>query len=60
MLELRGLMKQEIKTAAQKHLFDDQEAADEIIEFIQAAVDEHRKTGSLLPVDWQSSRKRSL
>jgi len=58
--ELRSLMKQEIRSAAQKHLFNDQEAADEIIEFIQAAVDENRKTGGLLPVDWQPSRKRSL
>ena len=31
--ELRAQIKEEIKTAAQKYLFDDQEAADEFIEF---------------------------
>ena len=53
-------MKKEIKAAAKKYLFDDQEAADEIIEFIQAAVKEKRRTDGLLPVGWKSSTKSSL
>ena len=54
------MLKQEIRSAAQKYLFDDQEAADEIIEFIRAAVDCLRETGGLLPVDWLPSKKASL
>ena len=56
----RKSLKQEIRSAAQKYLFDDQEAADEIIEFIQAAVDCRRETGGLLPVDWIPSKNASL
>ena len=48
----RKMLKQEIRTAAHKYLFDDQEAADEVIEFIRAAVDCRRETGGLLPVNW--------
>ena len=58
--ELRAQIKQEIKTAAQKYLFDDQEAADEFIEFILAAIEENRRSGGLLPVDWMPSNKASL
>ena len=46
-------MKQEFKNAAMRYLFEDSEAAQEIIEFIHAAVDVNRKTGGLLPVGWQ-------
>ena len=56
----RKMLKQEIRSAAQKYLFDDQEAADEIIEFIRAAVDCRRDTGGLLPVNWAPSKKASL
>ena len=58
--DARKMLKQEIRSAAQKYLFDDQEAADEIIEFIRAAVDCLRETGGLLPVDWLPSKKASL
>ena len=58
--ELRAQIKQEIKTAAQKYLFNDQEAADEFIEFILAAIEENRRSGGLLPVDWMPSNKASL
>ena len=54
---LRKSLKQQIKAAAQKHLFDDQEAVEEIIEFIRAAVECNRKLGGVLPVDWKPSRK---
>ena len=57
--ELRAQIKEEIKTAAQKYLFDDQEAADEFIEFILAATDKKRESGGLLPVDWRPSKKAS-
>jgi len=50
----RSLLKQEIKSAAQKHLFDDNRASDEIINFFKAAVDEYRNTGGLLPLEWSS------
>ena len=58
--ELRAQIKQEIKTAARKYLFDDQEAANEFIEFILAAIDENRRSGGLLPVDWLPSKKARL
>ena len=58
--DLRRSLKQQIKTSALMHLFDDQEAANEIIEFIRAAVDENRETGCLLPVDWSPSKNGSL
>ena len=58
--ELRKSLKQDIKSAAQKYLFDDQGTADEIIEFIREAVDCRRKSGGLLPVDWMPSKKASL
>ena len=58
--ELRAQIKQEIKTAARQYLFDDQEAADEFIEFIKAAIDENRRTSGLLPFDWQATKKYSL
>ena len=54
--ELRVQMKQNIKTAAQKYLFDDQDASDELIGFIHAAVDENRRTGGLLPLEWKYSK----
>ena len=56
----RKTLKQEIKSAAHKYLFDDQEAADEVIEFIRAAVDCRRETGGLIPVDWLPSKKAGL
>ena len=57
--ELRAQMKQDIKTAAQKYLFDDQEAADEFIKFILAAIDEKRRSGGLLPLGWNTTNKYS-
>ena len=48
----RTTLKREIRSAAHKYLFDDQEAADEVIEFIDSIVYCRRETGSLLPVDW--------
>ena len=56
--ELRKALKQDIRSAAQKYLFDDQEAADEIIEFIRAAVECRRETGGLLPVDWMPTSRK--
>ena len=58
--ELRKSLKQDIRSAAQQYLFDDQDTADEIIEFIRAAVDCRRDTGGLLPVNWAPSKKASL
>ena len=55
--EIRVQLKEEIRTAAQKYLFNDQEAANEIVEFFQAAIEEYRKTGGLLPVGWKPSLK---
>ena len=56
----RKTLKKEIRSAAQKYLFDDQQAADEVIEFIRAAVDCRRETGGLLPVNWTPSKVASL
>ncbi len=51
--EIRMQIKEGIKTAALQYLFDDQEAANEIIEFFKAAIEERRNTGGLLPLGWK-------
>ncbi|KZR68157.1 tetratricopeptide repeat protein [Cyanobacteria bacterium 150NLHA] len=56
---LRETLKRKIKSAAQKHLFDDQEVADEIFEFIHTAVDCKRETGELLPVNWKPTKSNT-
>ena len=55
--ELRRRMKRDIKSAAHKYLFNDHEAADEIFEFIQAAIIEKKKAGGLLPVGWMPLKR---
>ena len=57
---LRKMLKREIKHAAERYLFNDKEAVDEIAEFIKSAVECNRETGGLLPVDWTSSKQISL
>ena len=51
--ELRMQLKEGIKTSALQYLFDDQEAANEIIEFFKAAIEENRSTGGKLPLGWK-------
>ncbi|ABM77036.1 tetratricopeptide repeat protein [Prochlorococcus marinus] len=58
-VESRKCLKKQIEARAQKYLFNDQEAANEIIEFLQAAVDCRHKTGGLLPIGWIPSQRPS-
>ncbi len=52
--DIRDRLKDDIRNAAQQHLFNDQEAGDEFIEFIFAAIESDR-AGRKLPLEWQSA-----